>query len=94
MVVSPDGNHVILNKKTLNNMKKFNPTAALKILATAIAALGFIAIPVVQAADRQTAVEVQTEHEALSTEVTETFVGGYTVPDQYRTRFTEVPEVE
>lgn len=64
-----------------------------KSLVAATAALGLIAVPVVQADDDQTTVTVETR-EALSPEVTSTFVEDYTIPTQYRTYFTEVPTVE
>ena len=104
-------------------------TTTTQRIVTAIAALGFIAVPVVQAdqsrsgagtderggaaqaderrdaaqdqrrdagqADqRRTENQAQGQREILKTEVTETFVDGYTVPEQYRIHFTEVPKVE
>ncbi len=56
-------------------------------LAVATAALGVIAVPFAQAEE----LVVRTP---LKTEVTETFVDGYKVPNQYRTYFTEFPTVE
>lgn len=119
-------------------MKKSTQCPTTKRIVTAIAALGFIAIPVVQAdqsrdgaqaderrgaaqaderradgqaeerrdaaqdqrrdagqADqRRAGNQGQGQREPLKTEVTETFVDGYTVPEQYRMHFTEVPKIE
>ena len=73
-------------------MKKHHQNTTLKSLITATAALGFIAVPIVLADDERTVITV--DRTPLKTEVTETFVDGYTVPDQYRTYFTEFPQIE
>lgn len=73
-------------------MKKYYQNTTLKSLITATAALGFIAVPLVQADQERVAIQV--DRTPLKTEVTETFVDGYKVPNQYRTYFTEFPEFE
>jgi hypothetical protein len=115
-------------------MKLNNKKTTLNSLVTAIAALGFISVPVIHAETTGSATDTnrggtgtnqggagssgasqggtganrsgldtnqggtganRSGNEAnripLTTEVTETFVEGYTVPAQYRTRFTELP---
>lgn len=64
----------------------------MKSLATAIAALGIIGAPSLQAQEKHEA--FKGDRKPLTTEVTETFVDGYTVPDQYRTHFTEFPAIK
>ncbi len=68
-------------------MKKYNQNTTLKSLVIATAALGVIAVPLVQA-------EEHVVRTPLKTEVVETFVDGYKVPTEYRTYFTEVPTVK
>lgn len=69
------------NKKTISNN-----------IITAFAALGLIAVPAVHAQDKTKPLKV--DREPLKTEVTQTFVDGYTVPDQYRTYFAEFPVIK
>lgn len=76
---------------TTNNMKVNYKKTTLNSLVTAIAALGFIAVPSVQAEDKNTVIQI--DRTPLTTEVTRTFVDGYTVPGQYRTYFTEFPNI-
>lgn len=74
----------------------------LKRLGTAIAVLGLIgAVPLVEA-DDETKIKIKENKvkikgkgagELLKPEVNETFVEGYTVPNEYQTHFREVPAV-
>ncbi len=73
-------------------MKKNIQYTTIKGLVTAIAALGLIAVPFVQADDERTVVEV--DRTPLKADVNATFIDGYTIPTQYRTYFTEVPAIE
>ncbi len=61
-------------------------------LVTATAALGFIAVPLIQAEEGLTV--IKTELTPLKPEVTKTFVDGYMVPNEYRTYFTDFPVVD
>ncbi len=60
----------------------------------AIAALGLITVSGVDAEDDSQAATTAADRGLLETEVTESFVNGYTIPDRYRDSFTEVPAVE
>lgn len=73
-------------------MKNYYQNTTLKSLLTATAALGFIAVPLVQADEARIA--IRADRAPLTTEVTKTFVDGYKVPNQYRTYFTEFPTIE
>lgn len=78
-------------------------TTTLKRLASAIAVLGLIAAVPSLHADDDTKVKVKDNkvvvkgkgaRELLKPEINQTFVQGYTVPNEYQTHFTEVPAVE
>jgi hypothetical protein len=74
-----------------------------KHLAAAIALLGLTAaVPSLQAdddtkvkvKDNKVVVKGKGARELLKPEINQTFVQGYTVPNEYQTHFTEVPAVE
>jgi len=84
-------------------MTKSTPITTLKRLGTAIAVLGLIAAVPIVGADDETKIKIKENkvkikgkgaRELLKPEVTETFVDGYTIPNEYQTHFTEVPAVE
>ncbi len=84
-------------------MKQTPITITLKHLATGIAALGLVAAISIAQAEDDTKVKVKDNkvvvkgkgaRELLKPEINQTFVQGYTVPNEYQTHFTEVPAVE
>jgi len=74
-------------------MKNYNQNNTFKNLVTATAVLGFVAVPLVLA-DKNQPAATDKDRAPLTTEVTQTFVEGYTVPSQHRTHFTELPAIE
>jgi hypothetical protein len=84
-------------------MKPPTRITTLQRFGTAIAFLGLIAaVPLAQADDdtkikiKENKVKIKGKgaRELLKPEVNETFVNGYTIPNEYQTHFTEVPAVE
>jgi hypothetical protein len=84
-------------------MNQTKRITTLQRFGTAIAFLGLVAaVPLAQADDdtkikiKENKVKIKGKgaRELLKTEVNETFVKGYTIPNEYQTHFTEVPAVE